>query len=466
MKESIQRFKYILADFITANLAIFLFDIVRYIVLPTQNIGSISLTEFLCWRVILIEQAVLPVMLVCINALSGYYNRPLMKSRLQELITTMSWAFVQTIFIYLLLLTNQKTSVRSTNYELLLYLYMLLFGLTYLGRFAITALALRHYRSGHWKYNVLVIGSAKSALERADSIMQHRNVSGYSLAQVIELPPDNPDDAIDIDQIRMVCRMYNVREIQFTTADMSEETVLKTLYKLIVLDVPVKVSTNSLSLLTSSIRLQSIYEEPYVDISTPNVSDSVMNIKRCIDVVVSSLGLLVLSPVLLVTALLVRNSSPGGAFFKQERIGLRRRPFFIYKFRTMRTDAEAQGPQLSSPNDPRITPLGRKLRKYRIDELPQLWNVLKGDMSLVGPRPERRHFINQIMEYAPYYSLVHQVRPGITSWGMVKYGYASHVSQMVERLRFDLVYLANISLTNDLKIIIYTIKTVLKGRGM
>lgn len=131
----------------------------------------------------------------------------------------------------------------------------------------------------------------------------------------------------------------------------------------------------------------------------------------------------------------------------------------------MRPDAEAHGPRLSSETDPRITPLGRVLRKYRLDELPQFWNVLKGDMSLVGPRPERRYFINKIMAEAPCYSLVHQVRPGITSWGMVKYGYASEVAQMVKRLKYDLVYLANMSFIVDLKILIYTVKTVVKGRG-
>lgn len=132
----------------------------------------------------------------------------------------------------------------------------------------------------------------------------------------------------------------------------------------------------------------------------------------------------------------------------------------------MRTDAENEGPRLSEENDPRITPVGRVFRKYRLDELPQFWNVLKGDMSIVGPRPERRFFIEQIMREAPYYALVYQVRPGITSWGMVKYGYASNVRQMVERTRYDLIYMSNMSLFVDMKILIYTIKTVVTGRGV
>lgn len=238
------------------------------------------------------------------------------------------------------------------------------------------------------------------------------------------------------------------------------------LYRLIPLGIPVKISPESLSVLTSTIRLQNIYEEPYIDVSSANVSDATINMKRCLDVLVSALALIILALPMAVVTVMVRRSSPGGAIFSQERIGKSQKPFKIYKFRTMRQDAEAAGPQLSNPDDDRITPLGRTLRKYRIDELPQFWNVLKGDMSLVGPRPERRHFINRIMQKAPYYSLVHQVRPGITSWGMVKYGYATGVDQMIERLRYDLIYLANISVTNDLKIIIYTVKTVIKGRGV
>lgn len=132
----------------------------------------------------------------------------------------------------------------------------------------------------------------------------------------------------------------------------------------------------------------------------------------------------------------------------------------------MYVDAEVSGPALSTLNDPRITQVGRFLRKYRLDELPNFWNVLRGDMSLVGPRPEREYYIKQIMAKAPYYILIHQVRPGITSWGMVKYGYASDVDGMIERLRYDLLYIENVSLLIDLKILFYTVQTVFTGKGI
>ena len=192
----------------------------------------------------------------------------------------------------------------------------------------------------------------------------------------------------------------------------------------------------------------------------------IRNIKRFFDVAISAVALLLIWPFMLVLALLVRMDSPGPAIYRQERIGRHKKPFTIYKFRSMYINAESSGPSLSSPADTRITPLGRRLRKYRLDELPQLWNVLRGDMSLVGPRPEREYFIRQIVEKAPSYTLVQQVRPGLTSWGMVKFGYASTVDQMVQRLRYELMYIDNISILLDFRIIIYTIKIVLTGKGI
>ena len=191
------------------------------------------------------------------------------------------------------------------------------------------------------------------------------------------------------------------------------------------------------------------------------------NVKRVGDCFIAAICLIVFSPLFLFCYVMVRREDGGPAIFKQERIGRFGRPFHIYKFRSMVEDAEKDSvPQLSGDDDRRVTRVGRWMRKYRIDETLQFWNVLKGDMSLVGPRPEREYYLKQMMERVPYCALLHQVRPGITSLGMVKYGYARNVDEMIERLKFDLLYLENMSLVNDLKILIYTVKIVINGRGI
>jgi lipopolysaccharide/colanic/teichoic acid biosynthesis glycosyltransferase len=180
---------------------------------------------------------------------------------------------------------------------------------------------------------------------------------------------------------------------------------------------------------------------------------------------VSLLGLILLSPLFLLLAMKVKSSSKGPVFFTQKRVGYNGKEFDIIKFRSMREDAEQGIPQLSSEHDARITPFGRIMRKYRLDELPQLWNVLKGEMSLVGPRPERRYFIDQIIHTAPQYQLLQRVKPGITSLGMVKYGYASNLQEMLQRMRYDLLYIENMSMLMDVKILLYTVITLWKGAG-
>ena len=191
------------------------------------------------------------------------------------------------------------------------------------------------------------------------------------------------------------------------------------------------------------------------------------SVKRFVDIVVSLVAMILLLPVYAVLAIWIKLDSKGPVVYKQERLGLHRKPFKIYKLRSMVNDAEPDGkPCLSTDDDHRITRVGKVMRKYRLDETLQFLNVLRGDMSLVGPRPERAYFVDQIVERAPYYTTLHQVRPGITSLGMVKFGYASSVDEMIERSKYDLLYLDNMSLFNDLKIIIYTIKVVIKGTGI
>ena len=218
-------------------------------------------------------------------------------------------------------------------------------------------------------------------------------------------------------------------------------------------------------IISGSVKTSNVYDAVLIHIHPDLMPDWQQVCKRGIDVAVSLAAILVLLPLYLFAALKVKLSSHGPIFYKQERIGLFGRPFYIYKFRSMRIDAEVQGPALSSKDDPRITRWGRVMRKWRIDELPQFINILKGDMSLIGPRPERAHFINIICQTNPHYKYLHKVKPGLTSWGMVQYGYAENVEEMIARMKYDLLYIENCSLALDIKIMLYTMIVLFQGRG-
>ena len=231
------------------------------------------------------------------------------------------------------------------------------------------------------------------------------------------------------------------------------------------LPVEIKVIPTMYDIMAGTVKMTSIFGTPLISVNPELMAAWQVSLKRLFDIFASLFFLVVLLPLYFILAILIKFSSKGPVFFSQERIGLHKKPFNIYKFRTMYIDAEASGPQLSSENDPRITPIGRFLRKTRLDEIPQFYNVLIGDMSIVGPRPERQFFIDRIIQLAPHYVHLHKVKPGITSWGQVKYGYAENVDEMIERLRYDILYIENMSLAVDFKIMFYTVLIILRGKG-
>lgn len=458
-----------MGDFLASNVAWFLFNIVRFHFPGIQAGGSLK--AYLLSSRVVEGQILFPLMMMGVYYLSGYYNQPFFKSRIQELVQTLGSVLVNTLLIFFIALINDVLSIRIDNYELLLLLYGLQFVCVYTVRAIITGNATSLVHKGKWGFNTFIIGCGAKAVKQMKELEEPRYSLGYRIVGFIRVNDETPapeiaDRTYPIEELPRLCREKQIQELIVAP----EENDLVELHRLInmlyPLNLPIKLGTDEFNLISSRVKLTNIYGAPLIDMSNCAISEGGKNKKRFFDILVSSVSLIVLSPLFAILAILIKHDSKGPVFYQQERIGYRHRPFKIYKFRTMKANAEEGTPQLSDENDPRITRIGRVLRKYRLDELPQFWNVLKGDMSLVGPRPEREYFIRQIVSRVPYYVLLHQIRPGITSWGMVKYGYARNIDEMIARLKYDILYLENMSLLVDLKIIVYTIRTVVTGKGM
>ena len=467
MKRSKQAGKYILSDFVSASVAWLLFNILRYEILFIINEGTDSLLDYLQYPGVLTGQIVIPFFWLVLYYFSGYYNKPFGKSLLTELFSTFITVLIGTIFVFFALLLDDIPRSINIYYRLFFGMFGLQFFITYIPRLLITQSGVRKIKNREWAMNVLIVGAGEKAIRIAHDLYRlGYDICGFvSEDERIPVKADRNQVLGTVEDIPVLMEKENVDEIVLAVESKNNKMLLGILYSLYRYKRPIKVLADRFNML-SKIQLRTIRGIPLVDVTDNNFSPAGQNIKFFLDKVSSAVALLLLSPLFVYIAWRVKRDSPGPVFFRQERIGYLGQPFWMYKFRTMYVNAEENGPSLSSEDDPRVTPFGRVMRKYRLDELPQFWNVLKGDMSLVGPRPERKYFIDEIVKTAPYYYLLHNVRPGITSLGMVKYGYAASVDKMVERMEYDILYYENMSLTLDLTILIYTVKTVVTGKGI
>ncbi len=472
--ENIQRTKYIIGDFAASNAGWFLYSMIRYYLTKESAMMSHydSVYSFLSMPNVLLGQIFFPILFIFIAYLSGYYNVVHLKSRIQELSTTVLSTLIVTLIMFFIILINDSFPERLKNYELIAAMWCCIFLFIYTTRFFITGNVKEKIKSGKLSFSTLIIGNNETANNLLFNLRNKYKDLGYKPIGIIRMAGEPCDAATDIpmyeeDEIDNLCRNNDIRTIIIVNKKNDKEYIYNLINRLFKYNIPIKITPELHDILTARIMHNNIFGEPLIDIAQNNMPEWEKCVKRFSDIILSVFSLIILSPIFLIIAILIKKDSPGRIIYSQERIGKHGKPFHIYKFRTMMENAEKdKSPMLSSNDDPRITRVGKILRKYRLDETPQFWNVLKGDMSIVGPRPERKYFVDQILKSAPYYTLIYQIRPGISSLGMVKFGYATNVEEMIKRAQYDIIYIENMSIAVDLKIMMLTIKTVITGKGL
>jgi exopolysaccharide biosynthesis polyprenyl glycosylphosphotransferase len=462
--------KYLIFDFVAAAFSWTVFYIYRKAVIEPQRFGIDIPIEFT--NRYFLGLLLIPALWVLFYYITGFYDNIYRRSRLLELGQTFLTTAVGVVIIFFTLILDDYIHSYKNYYQLFFTLFGLHFGLTYLFRLILTTRTIHQIHRRKIGFNTLLIGSNEKAEKIYKEMSSQKRPAGNLFKGFIGV--ENNDDRLlgqylpqlgKLNELNEIIERNNIEEVIIAVETREHERLNNILTVLENRQITIWGIPDLYDFLSGTVKTTAIYGSPLIKISNGLMPTWQAKTKRLLDVALSVFASIVFLPVFIVLAILIKKSSKGPVFYKQERIGRFGKPFKIYKLRSMVHGAENGTPALSSEYDERITKIGRFLRKTHLDEIPQFYNVIKGDMSLVGPRPERQFYIDQIVQHAPHYTHLHKLRPGITSWGQVKYGYASNLEEMLERLPYDMMYLKNISLYIDFKILIYTVMVAFKANG-
>lgn len=470
-KRNIHIIIMVLLDAFTAALAWALFFAYRKLFIEIDLYGKI---DVVLDKNFFLGLVYIPVFWLILYFLAGNYKDAWRKSRIKEVSKTFSISLIGVVLLFFILLLDDAVGNYHAYYRTTITLFILHFSLTVTQRLVFATYIIKRLRRKQIGFNTVVIGDNARTLHLVNELNDKANAQGFLIKGFVSVNNSNTNNhklnqnyqhlghytdlpaiikQFEIEEVIIGIESNNHTELNIITDLLEDENVV------------LRIIPDTYDLRSGSVRLENVVGTSLIEINQDVMPQWQKFIKRTLDIFISLVVLIALFPIFLLVALGVKFSSNGPILFKQIRIGHKGKPFFILKFRSMYVNAEQDGPALSSDNDDRRTPFGIFIRKYRFDELPQFYNVLVGEMSLVGPRPERKFFIDQIIKIAPHYKHLQRVKPGITSWGMVKYGYAENIEQMVERLQFDILYIENRSIAIDFRILIYTFLIIIQGRG-
>lgn len=460
--------KYMFTDILAAYVGWLIFFILR-----KTNVEHIpfDLSEYISDDNFLLAGIVVGVYWYFIYLLSNTYQSIYSKSRISEIVKTIIQSILGCLFLCWVIILDDEVQSYEDYYYLIYSMFLSHVTPTLIFRMLWLTKAKKDIYSGKISFGTLMLGNHPDIHQLYKELLPLKKLQGIHIREIWSNHIIN-DSEIDVRPYSLATLQQEIshnpsfRNVILALSKDEHDDILQYIRILDEEGLYIKMIPEMYDSITANGKINNPLGAPLIDVNTDITTPWQKSFKRLFDIFVSVFALLITSPLLVIISILIKRSSPGPILYQQERIGWGGKPFTIYKFRSMYTDAESNGPQLSKSGDDRTTPIGAFIRKYRIDEIPQFFNVLKGDMSLVGPRPERKYYADQIIERAPEYKYLYKMQPGITSWGMVRYGYASSVDEMIQRMKYDLMYINNYSILMDFRIMIYTVLTIIKGKGV